>query len=80
MIKKKIIKIEKEEIISKSCDRCGAEVREGVLEDYTTEVISFSHLFGFGSNLDGIEISFDICKECLMEKLKDVNYRKKDYW
>ena len=76
---KKYIKkhVTEQELTSIICDKCNKEVKEYSLED---EVVSFRHTFGYGTELDGTEISFDICKSCLMDLIKDIKYRKKEMY
>jgi len=73
----KDIKITEQKLISKTCDKCGKTVAEDSMDD---EIVSFSHRFGYGTNLDGSEFSFDICKDCFLEKLEGIEFRRKDYY
>jgi len=71
-IKKTIYKEEKVGIV---CDKCGVEVEDFSMDN---DYVSFSHTFGYGTELDGTQISFDLCAKCFMELIKDIKYRKKE--
>jgi len=66
-----------QQLASKTCDKCGKVVEENSMTD---EIISFNHRFGYGSDLDGSEFSFDICKDCFLEKIVDIEFRRRDYY
>jgi len=66
-----------QELVSKTCDKCGKIVKENSMTD---EIISFKHRFGYGTTLDGTEFSFDICKDCFIGKIEDIDFRRKDFY
>lgn len=57
------------------CDKCGVKVEDLSIEN---EIVSLSNVFGFSSKRDGKRISFDLCEDCFMETIKNINYREED--
>jgi hypothetical protein len=46
------------------CDVCGQNKKED-------EVLSITHVFGYGTTLDGTKINLDVCEECFIEKFEE---------
>jgi len=74
---KNYIDVEKtiKEINYITCDKCDTVVHDKDLEN---EIVSIAHTFGYGSNHDGTNISFDICEKCFMEIIKGIDYQSKE--
>ena len=70
-------RVQQEVLVKTTCDRCGKVKKEG--DWHTPDLLSFRQSFGYGSDYDQDEISFDLCEKCLFEMLKDsgVKYRLK---
>lgn len=55
--------IQKEEILSITCDCCGTTV-EGTHAEYASDIETWTHSFGYGSKFDGDRVSIEICDKC----------------
>ena len=65
------------ETIGLKCDRCNKV--ETFYELGDVDIASFKHSFGWLSQRDGDEVSFELCEKCLMDILESqkINYRIK---
>ena len=70
--KKRVQTKTEEELVSRTCDKCDTTVEEYSIDN---EIVSVSHKFGYGTDLDNTEISFDMCKDCFMDMLVEANVR-----
>lgn len=60
--------IQKEEIVSLTCDCCGK-----VCEDdhvWASDIETWNHEFGYGSKYDMDRVSIDICDDCYTNWIK----------
>jgi len=51
-----------------TCDRCNKDIT-----DLSNDVIEFRHEFGFGSEVDGEFLEFDLCEACLNDTIVQMN-------
>lgn len=58
--------IEKEVVISLTCNRCG-KMDDSEHVAYASEIETWTHSFGYGSNQDGTVMEFELCDECVHE-------------
>jgi hypothetical protein len=73
----KEIKIKKEILIKKSCDRCGKteNIQEHIGEITSIETCKIE--FGYASKLDGNIYELDICDDCFLEIIKEFKHKPK---
>jgi len=82
------IEIEKDELISASCNKCGKLVKShtsGYENDwYINNLHSITLSFGYGSIWNKEEWDFDLCERCLKEFVMSfkipVKITTDDYW
>ena len=76
-----ILKKDKQRTVSETiglkCDRCNSV--ETFYELGDVDIASFKHSFGWLSQRDGDEVSFELCEKCLMDILESqkIDYRIK---
>lgn len=62
------------------CNKCGKDikVKNGIIEE---GVLSVDYKWGYFSNKDGKQHSFDLCEECYDEMIKlfDLSVTEKEY-
>ena len=58
--------IEKEDVVSITCDKCG-KTEEGKYIEYSSDIQTQIFAFGYGSSQDGDTIKMDLCTSCIME-------------
>ena len=58
-----------------TCDCCGKSCKT----DFGLEYLSLSSYWGFGSSMDLEHWHADLCEECVIEKLKFINFKKERY-
>ncbi len=67
---KKIKKeVEEEEVIGITCNKCGKS-EKGENIDWMSNIESFNHSFGYGSNKDTETHKFELCDDCYDEFIK----------
>ena len=54
--------IQKEEVISITCDCCGKTTDDDNL--WASDIETWKHEFGYGSRFDMTRVSMDICDDC----------------
>jgi len=62
--------IEKTETISITCNRCG-KTEEGEHVEYSSDIQQQRFDFGYGSTMDGTEMKFDLCDNCVKEIISE---------
>jgi hypothetical protein len=71
----KVIETQEKVPVNYKCDRCGVFSEDG----FNPYIETFKIQWGYGSNFDLEEWEFDLCEDCIKEKLQDVNVKIKDY-
>ena len=66
--------IQKEEVISITCNRCGRS-EDGEHVSYASDIETWQHHFGYGSSMDTDQIEFELCDNCYKEIIKDFKHK-----
>ena len=65
--------IQKEEVISITCNRCGRS-EDGEHVSYASDIETWTHHFGYGSHHDLEKITFELCDKCYDEIIATFKY------
>lgn len=57
--------IQKEEVVSLTCDCCG-KVVDGEHAEYASDIETWTHSFGYGSVNDNSTWTLDVCDSCII--------------
>ncbi|WP_143804811.1 hypothetical protein [Paraliobacillus ryukyuensis] len=74
MKKFKKVKVDKDELTMISCNKCG-KAYKNEKKDHNLDLFhEFSTSFGYHSNFDMEQWSFDLCEDCLVDLVKTFKY------
>ena len=65
--------IQKEEVISITCDCCGKITDDE--NNWASDIETWKHEFGYGSSMDGECITFELCDECVKAFLSTFTHK-----